>query len=92
MLDPSPNLLLLIFPALLGFGAWSLWRGPAEHRALHAFMLVTVLWVTAVANLVEIGENDRMRWEIEPFLAIWAACLGTALLRRLSSSRGTRAV
>jgi hypothetical protein len=92
MLDPSPNLLLLIFPALLGIGAWSLWRGPAEHRALHAFMLVTVLWVTAVANLVEIGENDRMRWEIEPFLAIWAACLGTALLRRLSSSRGTRAV
>jgi len=75
MLDPSPNLLLVLFPLLLGVGAWSLRRGPAEHRALHAYMLVTVLWVTAVSNLVEIGENDRMRWEIEPFLAIWVACL-----------------
>jgi hypothetical protein len=45
-------------------------------------MLVTVLWVTAVSNLVEIGENDRMRWEIEPVLAIWAATLAAALRRR----------
>ncbi len=81
MLDPSPNLLLLIFPALLGVGAWSLRRGPVEHRVLHAFMLVTVLWVTAVANLVEIGENDRMRWEVEPFLAIWVACVGSRFSR-----------
>ena len=82
MLDPSPNLLLLLFPALLGVGAWSLLKGPAQHRPLHAYMLVTVLWVTAVSNLLEIGENDRMRWEIEPFLAIWVASLATALRRR----------
>jgi hypothetical protein len=81
MLDPSPNLLLVLFPLLLGVGVWSLRRGRAEHRALHAYMLVTVLWVTAVSNLVEIGENDRMRWEIEPFLAIWAACLVSILSR-----------
>ena len=86
MLDPSPNLLLLIFPALLGVGGWSLLRGPTEHRALHAYMLVTVLWVTAVSNLVEIGENDRMRWEIEPFLAIWAVTLAAALRRRFDPS------
>jgi hypothetical protein len=78
MLDPSPNLLLVVFPLILGVGVWSSKRGPSEHRALHAFMLVTVLWVTAVANLVEIGENDRMRWEIEPFLAIWVACLASS--------------
>ena len=88
MLDPSPNLLLVLFPLLLGVGMWSLGRGPAEHRALHAYMLVTVLWVTAVSNLVEIGENDRMRWEIEPFLAIWVACLGSILTRL--RSRGGR--
>jgi hypothetical protein len=51
-------------------------------------MLITVLWVTAVANLVEIGENDRMRWEIEPFLAIWAAMLASALRKRVSSWPG----
>jgi hypothetical protein len=92
ILDPSPNLLLVVFPLLLGVGIWSVNRGPMEHRALHAFMLVTVLWVTAVANLVEIGENDRMRWEIEPFLAIWLACLGIGLRKRFSSSPGTRRV
>lgn len=90
MLDPSPNLLLFIFPALLGVGAWSLLRGPEEHRALHGYMLVTVLWVTAVANLVEIGENDRMRWEIEPFLAIWVATLAKTLLERGRLSRCPR--
>jgi hypothetical protein len=90
MLEPSPNLLIVIFPLLLGVGIWSLGRGPLEQRALHAFMLVTVLWVTVVANLVEIGENDRMRWEIEPFLAIWIPFLGTALCRRLGSSTRAR--
>jgi hypothetical protein len=74
MMEPRANLLVLLFPALVGVGFWKLFRGPREHRALHAFMLVAVLWTTAVSNLVEIGENDRMRWEIEPFLAIWAAC------------------
>ena len=33
-------------------------------------MVLTISWVTAITNLVEIGENDRMRWEIEPLLAI----------------------
>ncbi len=86
MLDPRPNLLLLLFPALLAVGVWSVLRGPESHRPIHVYMLVTVLWVTAVSNLVEIGENDRMRWEIEPFLAIWAACLATTL----EGSRGSR--
>jgi hypothetical protein len=87
MLDPSANLLLVVFPMLLGVGIWNALRGPKEHRAVHVYMLVTVLWVTAVANLVEIGENDRMRWEIEPFLAIWAACAATALPRLVRSLR-----
>jgi hypothetical protein len=95
MLDPSPNLLLILFPMLLGIGIWSALKGAKEHRALHTFMLVTVLWVTAVANGVEIGENDRMRWEIEPFLAIWAALAATASLRAARSrwaGRGDREV
>jgi hypothetical protein len=87
MLDPRPNLLLLLFPALVGVGAWSVWGGPRERRALHTYMLVTVLWVTAVANGVEIGENDRMRWEIEPFLAIWFATLSMGLWKRFRRSR-----
>ncbi len=87
MLDPRPSLLVFLFPVLLGVGLWNLLRGPEAYRALHAYMLVTVVWVTAVSNLVEIGENDRMRWEIEPFLAIWAACLATTLVGRFRSAR-----
>jgi hypothetical protein len=89
MLEPRPNLLLFVFPLLLSVGAFCLVRGSGAPRALHAYMLVTVLWVTAVSNLVEIGENDRMRWEIEPFLAIWAGCLATKLGDRLLGSRST---
>jgi hypothetical protein len=89
MLDPRPNLFLLVFPLLLGVGIWNAIRAPEAHRALHVYMLVTVLWVTAVSNLVEIGENDRMRWEIEPFLAIWAGCLSSRLADRLLRARST---
>jgi len=39
-------------------------------------MVVTILWVTLATNLIEIGENDRMRWEIEPLLVVLLGCVG----------------
>jgi len=66
MFAPPPNLGLVLFPILLLAGAHAARRG----SGLYAFLLVTIVWVAAVANLIEIGENDRMRWEVEPFLAI----------------------
>lgn len=83
MLEPPPNVWLLLFPLLLIVGA----RG--QPRGVFVFMLVTIVWVTAVANLIEIGENDRMRWEVEPFLAIlvaFAASRVLVFLRRLKGS------
>ena len=50
------------------------------------FMLVCIVWVGAVTNLIEIGENDRMRWEVEPFLTIlfaFAVSRVLLFLRRL---------
>ena len=64
MLAPPANLWLVLFPVLLVVGARGRPRGP------FVFMLVCILWVSAVTNLIEIGENDRMRWEVEPFLVI----------------------
>jgi hypothetical protein len=81
MLAPEPNLFLVGFVSLLAYGMWRLRIGPPERRALDAYMLITVIWVTGVANLIEIGENDRMRWEIEPFLAVWLACLLSSVVR-----------
>jgi hypothetical protein len=75
VLEPPPNLWLIGFPALLIFGAYRVFRRGAEDnrdlRPIYAYLLVTVLWVTLTTNLIEIGENDRMRWEIEPLLTIW---------------------
>jgi len=35
-------------------------------------MLSTISCLGAVTNFTDIGENDRMRWEIEPFLVVAA--------------------
>ncbi len=72
MLEPPPNLLLLLFPVLLWTGFRRSRRDGSDRpsRALFAYCLVTIIWVTAVSNLIEIGENDRMRWEVEPLLIL----------------------
>jgi len=68
MLAPPANLWLVLFPLVLGLGALGATReGP---RGVFVYMVLTISWVTAITSLVEIGENDRMRWEIEPLLAI----------------------
>ena len=80
MLAPPANLWLVLFPLLLVVALRGRPRGP------FVFMLVCIVWVSAVTNLIEIGENDRMRWEVEPFLAIlFAFAVSRALLflRRL---------
>ena len=89
MLEPPPNLLLLFFPALLCIGfcrarSNSLSR---SSRALFVYAFVTVLWVTGVSNLIEIGENDRMRWEVEPLLIILFGTLLMSFGKRLAFLR-----
>jgi hypothetical protein len=69
MLAPPANLWLIGFPFLVVFGLISVFRrGPL--RPVYAYVMVTVVWVTLTTNLIEIGENDRMRWEIEPLLVL----------------------
>ena len=64
MLAPPMNLWVILFPLVLCVALRE------KPRGLFLYMLVTILWVTMVTSLIEIGENDRMRWEIEPFLVI----------------------
>jgi len=90
MLEPPLNLWLLGFPALLVFAFYrSLRKEPSggyDRRPVFAFMLATVVWVTLISNLIEIGENDRMRWEVEPLLMVLLATAATALSRKIISS------
>ena len=90
MLEPPINIWLLGFPALLVFGLYRAVRGDASRqhdpRPVFAFLLLTVVWVTLTSNLIEIGENDRMRWEVEPLLMVFLATAATAAYRRVTSS------
>jgi hypothetical protein len=79
MLEPPPNLWLVVFPILVLLGAISVFRrGPL--RPVYAYMMVTIIWVTLTTNLIEIGENDRMRWEIEPLLCVLLGVVVTSFL------------
>lgn len=86
MLEPPVNLWLLLFPALLGFGVYRVFKGKTSQRPVFAFIVVTILWVTLTSNLIEIGENDRMRWEVEPLLTVLLAVAVAAVYRRVTSS------
>ena len=87
MFEPPANLWVLGFPALLAFGLYSTLRGnPSDRRdprPVFAYMVVTIVWVTVTSSLIEIGENDRMRWEVEPLLTVLLATAATAVYRRL---------
>jgi hypothetical protein len=83
MLAPPANVWMLLFPLVLIVGTRAQPRGP------FVFMLVTIVWVTAVTNLIEIGENDRMRWEVEPLLAILFAFATSRILLFLRRLKGS---
>ena len=72
----SVNLLYLLYPAVLIFGATRAFTGSAVTRILHAYISFTIVWFAASANLIEIGENDRMRFEVDPLAIV---LLGSAL-------------
>jgi hypothetical protein len=81
-----PNLLMLIYPTCVLFAlarAWS--RSP--HRAAFAFVAITLLWVFVLTNLLVLDENDRVRFETDPLLAVLVATGLSAALRRFARAR-----
>ncbi|MDQ4098000.1 MAG: hypothetical protein M3144_09060 [Actinomycetota bacterium] len=50
------------------------------------FAWLTLCYFTVVVNAVELGENQRFRFEVEPLLVLLAAGLGHELWRRPASS------
>jgi hypothetical protein len=84
MLAPPLNLYMLVFPVLVIFGGVVSFRregGDLDGRPVFAYMVLTIVWVTCTTNLIEVGENDRMRWEIEPFLVVLTGCLIASVLK-----------
>jgi hypothetical protein len=88
----EPNLLWIGFPAVLLFGLVQTFRRgtplpgrPADAglRPLFAYLSLTVLWFTLSANLLELGENDRLRLEIDPAMVVLFGCAVSSLYRRV---------
>jgi hypothetical protein len=68
-----PGLIAVGLPVLLLWGIGrALGRGddPTAIRVAVAYETVTVLWLTVSANLLEVGENDRIRWEVDCFITV----------------------
>lgn len=73
--------------ALVG-GAAAVWRGRrGDSRGTPplalAFLWSTIAYITVVANLVEVGENNRFRLYTEPLVIALLAALVVARRRRL---------
>jgi len=75
--------LVVAFPLLIAFG-WRALRRASDpnQRALLAFLLFNIAWVTATSNLVEIGDNNRYRYDIDGcYLALFGLWLQGLLAR-----------
>ena len=82
-----PNLLMLVYPASVLFALVRA-RSRAPQRAAFAFMAITLLWVFLLANLLVLDENDRVRFETDPLLAVLVATGLSAALNRYARTRG----
>lgn len=67
--------LLPLFPVLFLYGVWGIFRRrtPPGERLFLAFSLGTIVWVTVLALFVEIGENNRFRYEVMGLVVLVAA-------------------
>lgn len=80
-------LLLVGLPLLWAFGALAIVRrcraGRWTEGLTLAFVLSTVLFATAVGNLLDVGENNRFRFDVDPLHAVLFALAAQAAWRRL---------
>jgi hypothetical protein len=81
--------LLLMLPALMVFALRRCWRelragGITPATLVLAYMVYTILFVTFLGNMVEVGENNRFRLLIDPF---YLAILGLVLTRLFPAAR-----
>lgn len=74
-------------------GAAELWFGRRRRRSGPPLLLLVFLWssvvyLVAVGNLVEVGENDRFRLYSDPLVILLAAALAVAWVRRRRGAPG----
>ncbi len=86
---------LILFPVCLGFGLWlALGRPKAGlgfgDRVVILWMCAAILYVAGVGNSLEVWENQRFRFYVDPYLAILAALMIERMLQWAEGWRGIR--
>jgi hypothetical protein len=86
------NSFYLLFPALIIFGIKKASSSDDQDQIPFTYLTFTILWVAMITNLLEFGENNRIRFETDPLIVILFAAavqsfyrfLRKGLLRRSS--------
>jgi hypothetical protein len=77
---------LLGLPLMFSAGVWFLVNSKGQRsvadRATLFFMLCTIAYVGFVTNSLEIGENNRFRFETDPFYVVLTGLFCEDLRRR----------
>jgi len=66
------NSFYILFPALIIFGMKKTFMNGGA-RVPFAYITFTIVWVALITNLLEFGENNRIRFETDPFIVILLA-------------------
>lgn len=77
------NSFYILFPLLIIFGMKKAFSAADRNQATFAYLTITVLWVAMITNLLEFGENNRIRFETDPCIVILFAAVLQSLYRFL---------
>jgi hypothetical protein len=76
----------ILFPLLVIFGMKKVFVRDNENRNVRrvtfAYLTFTIIWVAMITNFLEFGENNRIRFETDPFIVILLPAALQALYRR----------
>jgi hypothetical protein len=75
------NSFYLVFPILIIFGIKKTFSKGDKNQIIFAYLTLTVLWVAMITNLLEFGENNRIRFETDPLIVILLAAALQSLYR-----------
>lgn len=67
------NSFYILFPVLMIFGIIKTFTRADKNHVTFAYLTLTILWVAMITNMLEFGENNRIRFETDPLIVIVSA-------------------
>ncbi len=89
-LPPVAAILGFLAVAYGGIRGWRWLRGSGSgDDAFFAFSVFTITWVFCVSSLLELGENFRFRFAVEPLVVVILGAMVADLMRRRGNEEGS---